>query len=53
MAAERAREGGVADAVRLVRSSIQELDGTLGERFDVVACHAALEWLADPRAVVA
>ena len=53
MAAERAREGGVADAVRLVRAAIQELDGMLDERFDVVTCHAVLEWLADPAAAVA
>jgi S-adenosylmethionine-dependent methyltransferase len=53
MAAGRAREEGVADAVRLVRSSIQEMDAALGERFDVITCHAVLEWLADPAAALA
>jgi len=53
MAEERAREEGLAGAVRPVRCAINEMEGTLGERFDVVACHAVLEWLADPQAALA
>ena len=53
MAEERARKEGVAGAVRPVRCAIHELEGTLEERFDVVVCHAVVEWLADPQAAVA
>ena len=54
MAAERAREEGAVIAVRLVRASIQEFgDAGLDGRFDVVTCHAVLEWLADPEAALA
>jgi len=36
-----------------VCSSIQDLAEELdGERFDVVCCHAVLEWLADPEGAV-
>ena len=37
-------------SVATLRSSIQDLGEELaGESFDVVCCHAVLEWLADPR----
>lgn len=37
-------------SVATLRSSIQDLgEGLAGESFDVVCCHAVLEWLADPR----
>jgi S-adenosylmethionine-dependent methyltransferase len=45
---------GVTGQVAVVPAGIQELPGVLGgEAFDVVACHAVLEWLADPGAAVA
>ena len=48
-----AGEAGVTDTVRTVDASIQELDSALaGERFDLIVCHAVLEWLADPRAAL-
>ncbi len=41
---------GAGGSVATVRASIQDLEGELaGERFDVVCCHAVLEWLADPQ----
>jgi S-adenosylmethionine-dependent methyltransferase len=55
---ERARaavcEAGLTDAVHTVRVAIQELDSAVGgEPFDVIVCHAVLEWLADPRDALA
>jgi S-adenosylmethionine-dependent methyltransferase len=54
--AERAFAGSrhaAGGSVATVRSSIQDLREHLaGERFDVVCCHAVLEWLADPRGVL-
>lgn len=42
-----------SDSLRTVRSSIQDLAEDLdGEMFDVVCCHAVLEWLADPEGAV-
>jgi S-adenosylmethionine-dependent methyltransferase len=44
---------GPSGSLRTVRSSIQNLAEELdGERFDVVCCHAVLEWLADPEGAV-
>jgi S-adenosylmethionine-dependent methyltransferase len=44
----------VTGQVTTVRAGLQELPGVLGSAaFDVVACHAVLEWLADPGAAVA
>ena len=46
-AASRHAAGG---SVTTLRSSIQDLGEELaGESFDVVCCHAVLEWMADPR----
>jgi S-adenosylmethionine-dependent methyltransferase len=53
LAGERLREQGVVDSVRLVRASIDELPGEVHETFDLVACHAVLEWLADPASAAA
>ena len=44
-----AQQGGVADRVTVVHASIQDLGEHLSEQFDLVTCHAVLEWLADPR----
>jgi S-adenosylmethionine-dependent methyltransferase len=41
------------DAITLVQAPIQDLDVALGDTFDVITCHAVLEWLAEPRAVLA
>jgi S-adenosylmethionine-dependent methyltransferase len=48
MASKRAEEEGVADRVVTVRSDIQGLAGVIDERFDLVTCHAVLEWLGEP-----
>lgn len=52
LAEQRLREQGVADAVRLVLASIDGLASEVSETFDVVACHAVLEWLAEPAAAI-
>lgn len=55
---ERARQGFVEagiDAARMQfeQASIQQLPAVLGERqFDLVICHAVLEWLAEPLATL-
>ncbi len=42
-----------AGEVRTVHATIQELRAALdGECFDVITCHAVLEWLADPKDAV-
>ena len=44
---------GVSERVTLVRSPIQELESHLGEpAFDLIVCHALLEWLHEPEAVL-
>lgn len=54
--AERAFGGSrhaAGGSVATLHASIQDLgEGLAGERFDVVCCHAVLEWLADPRGAV-
>ncbi len=42
------REANLSSLVTTVLSPIQDLDGSLRE-FDVITCHAVLEWLADPQ----
>jgi S-adenosylmethionine-dependent methyltransferase len=46
------READLGDAVTTVQASVQELSSRLDESFDVVMCHAVLEWLAQPREAV-
>jgi len=36
-------------SVTTLHSSIQDLEEAVHGKFDVVACHAVLEWLSDPR----
>ncbi len=49
-----AEAGVVPPQVQFVQASIQQLPAVLGERqFDLVLCHAVLEWLADPLATLA
>src|SRR5262245_27503074 len=40
---------GLAQSVTLVHGRIQDLDTTLEGTFDVITCHAVLDWLAEPR----
>jgi S-adenosylmethionine-dependent methyltransferase len=47
------REAGVAERVTLVHARIQSLDPAKLGGFDLVACHAVLEWVADPADVLA
>ena len=42
------REAGVGDEVTFVQARIEELAPRLRQRFDLVVCHAVLEWLAEP-----
>jgi S-adenosylmethionine-dependent methyltransferase len=43
-------DAGLTREVRTVHSSLQDLAGVLeDEIFDVITCHAVLEWLADPQ----
>jgi len=46
------RKAGLLDLVSLVRSPIQELHRHVGDQFDIVLCHAVLEWLEDPKATL-
>lgn len=41
-------EAGVEDKVTFVPAKIADLAPHLGQRFDLVVCHAVLEWLAEP-----
>ena len=51
-AATRAAEAGVTDAIDLRHLSIQGYASVADERFDLVMCHAVLEWLDDPKSAV-
>ncbi len=42
----------LSGSVTTVRSTIQDLRERIDGRFDLVVCHAVLEWLADPKAAV-
>jgi S-adenosylmethionine-dependent methyltransferase len=46
-------DAGLGEKISTFHGGIQELDQLAGgESFDVIACHAVLEWLADPRDAV-
>jgi S-adenosylmethionine-dependent methyltransferase len=52
LAAEQVAAEGLEERVTLLHCSIQELENHLSEEsgiFDVVLCHAVMEWLAEPR----
>lgn len=50
LAKGQAVEAGVADAVTFLHSPIQLLKTQIGpSEFDLVLCHAVLEWVVDPR----
>jgi tRNA 5-carboxymethoxyuridine methyltransferase len=46
------RQAGVAALVSLVRAPIQELRRQVKEQFDLVLCHAVLEWLGEPKSAL-
>ncbi|WP_040259930.1 methyltransferase domain-containing protein [Pseudomonas massiliensis] len=48
-AQERFAEAGLAGS--FIQASWQELSETPGEPYDLVICHAVLEWLAEPAAI--
>ncbi len=48
-AEEHIREANLSNCVTTTHSSIQDLKSSIDGGFDVVACHAVLEWLADPK----
>jgi S-adenosylmethionine-dependent methyltransferase len=41
------------DAITVIHAPIQNLEATLDGRFDVITCHAVLNWLAEPKAALA
>lgn len=52
-AEEEHRKQGIVQHYRYFQSSLQNLTDVVGtEQFDVVLCHAVLEWLADPYAAL-
>ena len=51
-AATRAAAAGVTDAIDIRHSSIRGYATITDERFDLVLCHAVLEWLDDPKSTV-
>lgn len=54
LAKGQAVEAGVADAVTFLHSPIQSLSTQCGSQaFDLVLCHAVLEWVVDPRQLLA
>lgn len=52
MARQRIGQETPAGRVMLVHSSIQDLPDALSDKFDVVLCHAVLEWLGNPENAV-
>lgn len=52
-AKEEHSKQGIQHRYRYLQSSLQNLSDVIGtEQFDVVLCHAVLEWLADPYAAL-
>lgn len=45
-------EAGLTDRVAVIHARIQDLETNGDGHFDVITCHAVLEWLAKPREVV-
>jgi S-adenosylmethionine-dependent methyltransferase len=52
LAQTRAAEAGIVDRVTFVESTVQAFAGRSTEIYDVVLCHAVLEWVAEPQQVV-
>ena len=40
---------GLGDRIRLIHCPIQDLDQHIEGEFDLILCHAVLEWLSEPR----
>lgn len=51
-AGQAVQQAGLDRFVSLVQAPIQDLHRHVGDRFDVVMCHAVLEWLADPKSAL-
>lgn len=52
-AQENHRQQGISERYRYHTAALQDLSEVLGnQRFDVVLCHAVLEWLTDPIAAI-
>jgi len=43
---------GLGDSIAFVHAGIRDLESILDERFETVACHAVLNWVADPEAAL-
>lgn len=52
LAAERQAAEGLGDRVSLHQSSIQDFCRDRQQHFDLLLCHAVLEWVADPGALL-
>ena len=46
-------EAGLSHAIKVVQAPIQDLHAALGSTFEVVTCHAVLNWVAEPQAALA
>ncbi|MDE0189157.1 MAG: methyltransferase domain-containing protein [bacterium] len=51
-ATARAAEAGVGDSIDIRHMSIQQYADIADHKFDLVLCHAVLEWLEDPKSAV-
>jgi S-adenosylmethionine-dependent methyltransferase len=51
-AEDAVRQARLSDLVVLEHAPIQELNRVVAGQFDLIVCHAVLEWLADPKAVL-
>lgn len=47
------RQAGLGNRVSLIHGTIEELHAKVTPHYDVVLCHAVLEWLADPKSALA
>jgi S-adenosylmethionine-dependent methyltransferase len=47
------QEAQLGEVITLVQGNIQDLERTVDGLFDVVMCHAVLEWLAEPEGALA
>lgn len=49
---ESIRKADLPGSVTTIHSSIQDLGKLISGKFDVITCHAVLEWLVDPKATL-
>lgn len=52
IAAEAVRQEALSDKVTIIHSTIQDLDKLINEKFDLITCHAVLEWVSHPKYVL-